>query len=244
MLCMNIRNIFMKQINIFEVKEILFHFYELKKINISFIEIIITISGILCIWLASKEKSINYLFGIINVSLCGYIFYQNQLYASLILQIFFFITNIYGWYNWKNNNTNKNKIKIKYLSYRLMFICIIISIILILIFYIYINEIFYFLTKISIFVIKFFGIEIVFKNITPNIFPFWDSCILVLSIFAMILMTHKYIENWLIWIVINFISFNIFIYKGMYILSIEYILLTYLSLNGYLLWSIKKNYFK
>lgn len=231
----------MNQINILNIKEILFYLYEFKKINISFIEIFGTISGILCIWLASKEKSINYLFGIINVFLCSYIFFQTQLYASLILQIFFLVTNIYGWYNWRLMKTYKNKIQIKYLSFKMTLIYLIISLLLIVIFYIYINSIFYFFIKVVVFLAHFFGLKIIFINLKPNIIPFWDSCILVLSIVAMILMTHKYIENWLIWIVINLISVNVFIYKGIYIMAIEYIFLTYLSLHGYLSWSLKKN---
>ncbi|WP_170983450.1 nicotinamide mononucleotide transporter, partial [Escherichia coli] len=34
----------------------------------------------------------------INVTLFGIIFFQIQLYASLLLQVFFFAANIYGWY--------------------------------------------------------------------------------------------------------------------------------------------------
>lgn len=206
----------------------------MKQINI---EIFCIISGLLCIWLASKEKSINYFFGIINVSLCSYLFFQNQLYGSLMLQIFFLITNIYGWYNWNNNSNNS---KIRYLSsYKTIIIFLIISIFFIITFYIYINTIFDFLTKITIIIMKYFGLKIVYTNIKPNSLPFWDSCILVLSIIAMILMTHKYIENWLIWIIINLISVKIFLFQKMYIMAIEYLLLTCLSLYGYFLWSAK-----
>ncbi|MGV3069168.1 nicotinamide riboside transporter PnuC, partial [Proteus mirabilis] len=67
---------------------------------LSWIEAIGTIAGLLCIWLASQEKIINYLFGLINVTLFAIIFFQIQLYASLLLQIFFFAANIYGWYAW------------------------------------------------------------------------------------------------------------------------------------------------
>ena len=56
-----------------------------------------TLAGLLCIWLASLEIS-NYAFGLINVTLFAIIFFQIQLYASLLLQLFFFAANIYGWY--------------------------------------------------------------------------------------------------------------------------------------------------
>lgn len=57
--------------------------------DLSWIEAIGTLFGLLCIWYASKEKIINYLFGLINVTLFAVIFFQIQLYASLLLQLFF-----------------------------------------------------------------------------------------------------------------------------------------------------------
>lgn len=56
--------------------------------DLSWIEAIGTLFGLLCIWYASKEKIINYLFGLINVTLFAVIFFQIQLYASLLLQLF------------------------------------------------------------------------------------------------------------------------------------------------------------
>lgn len=51
-------------------------------------------------------------------------------------------------------------------------------------------------------------------ELQPDAFPFWDSTMMVLSIAAMILMTRKYVENWLIWVVIDVISVAIFAYQG------------------------------
>lgn len=63
--------------------------------DLSWIEAVGTLAGLLCIWLASLEKISNYAFGLINVTLFAIIFFQIQLYASLLLQLFFFAANIY-----------------------------------------------------------------------------------------------------------------------------------------------------
>ncbi len=55
--------------------------------DLSWIEAVGTIAGLLCIGLASLEKISNYFFGLINVTLFGIIFFQIQLYASLLFQI-------------------------------------------------------------------------------------------------------------------------------------------------------------
>ena len=52
--------------------------------DLSWIEAVGTIAGLLCIGLASLEKISNYFFGLINVTLFAIIFFQIQLYASLL----------------------------------------------------------------------------------------------------------------------------------------------------------------
>lgn len=224
----------------FDNKNILFQIYELKNNNILLIEIIGTISGILCIWLAGREKNISYLFGIINVILFSFIFFYNQLYANLLLQLFFLIANIYGWYNWKIINEKNKKGFKKNLSIKLKIFLIILSFVFIKIISKYINSIFSFFASIIIFIINHFGYQIYLKKIQPDLFPFLDSCILVFSVIAMLLMTKKYVENWLLWILTNFISINIFLIQKMYLMSLEYLLLMLLSLHNYLLWSSNK----
>ena len=85
--------------------------------DLSWIEAVGTIAGLLCIGLASLEKISNYFFGLINVTLFGIIFFQIQLYASLLLQVFFFAANIYGWYAWsRQTSQNEAELKIRWFA--------------------------------------------------------------------------------------------------------------------------------
>ncbi len=63
------------------------------------------------------------------------------------------------------------------------------------------------------------GLQVVMPELQPDAFPFWDSCMMVLSIVAMILMTRGYVENWLLWVIINVISVVIFALQGVYAMS-------------------------
>jgi nicotinamide mononucleotide transporter len=61
-------------------------------------------------------KIANYAFGLINVTLFAIIFFQIQLYASLLLQIFFFAANVYGWYAWsRQTSDNQAELQIRWL---------------------------------------------------------------------------------------------------------------------------------
>ena len=80
------------------------------------------------------------------------------------------------------------------------------------------------------------GLQVVVPELQPDAFPFCDSCMMVLSIAAMILMTRKYVENWLLWVIINVISVVIFALQGVYAMSLEYMILTVIALNGSRMW--------
>ncbi len=205
--------------------------------DLSWIEAVGTLAGLLCIWLASKEKIINYLFGLINVSLFAVIFFQIQLYASLLLQVFFFVANIYGWYAWSRQTmANQAELRIRWLPLSKAIGWGAVCVVAIALMTVFIDPVFAFLTDIAGTLMQKMGLQVTMPTLQPDAFPFWDSCMMVLSMVAMVLMTRKYVENWLIWVVINLISVMIFARQGVYAMSLEYVILTLISLNGSWLW--------
>ncbi|KAA8999888.1 nicotinamide riboside transporter PnuC [Affinibrenneria salicis] len=205
--------------------------------DLSWIEAIGTLAGLLCIWLASLEKTSNYFFGLINVTLFAVIFFQIQLYASLLLQIFFFAANIYGWYAWSRKTEDRQaELKIRWLSLSGVLSWGAICVVAIAVMTVYIDGVFAFLTSITVSALGGAGINVAMPQLSPDAFPFWDSTMMVLSIVAMILMTRKYVENWLLWVVIDVISVVIFASQGVYAMALEYAILTLIALNGSWLW--------
>lgn len=193
--------------------------------DLSWIEAIGTLAGLLCIWFASLEKIINYPFGLINVTLFAVIFFQIQLYASLLLQLFFFAANIYGWYAWsRQTSDHQAALKIRW------------GVIAIALMTLYIDPVFALLTRAAVTLMNGVGLSVAMPALQPDAFPFWDSCMMVLSIAAMVLMTRKYVENWLLWVIINVISVMIFARQGVYAMSLEYVILTLIALNGSRMW--------
>ncbi len=183
------------------------------------------------------EKIINYLFGLINVTLFAVIFFQIQLYASLLLQLFFFVANIYGWYAWsRQTSDNEAQLKIRWLPLPKAIGWAVACVVAIGLMTLYIDPVFAFLTRLAVNIMQALGLNVVMPQLQPDAFPFWDSCMMVLSIAAMVLMTRKYVENWLLWVIINVISVSIFARQGVYAMSLEYLLLTFIALNGSWLW--------
>jgi nicotinamide mononucleotide transporter len=181
-------------------------------------------------------KISNYAFGLINVTLFAIIFFQIQLYASLLLQLFFFAANIYGWYAWSRQTTaNEAVLQIRWLPLPKALAWLVLRA----------CDWFYDLLYRSGLCRAHprgglddadVGLNVAMPELQPDAFPFWDSCMMVLSIVAMILMTRKYVENWLLWVIINVISVVIFALQGVWAMSLEYMILTFIALNGSRMW--------
>ncbi|MBT0727036.1 nicotinamide riboside transporter PnuC [Rosenbergiella australiborealis] len=227
--------------NFFSINTLLVHIPLGKQgYDLSWIEAVGTICGLLCIWWASKEKVINYFFGIINVALFAVIFYQIQLYSSLLLQIFFILANIYGWYAWTRQTPSQQvELQIRWLPARLRWIWGMASAVAILVMTIYIDTIFGAFARLTVTLLNELGLQAQLPVLQPDAYPFWDACMTVLSVVAMILMTRKWVENWILWVIINLISVAIFTLQGVYAMSIEYIILTFIAINGVRLWAQK-----
>ncbi|HFZ8993659.1 TPA: nicotinamide riboside transporter PnuC [Citrobacter freundii] len=222
----------------FSTQNILMHIpFGVGGYDLSWIEAIGTLAGLICIALASMERIVNYVFGLINVVLFAIIFFQIQLYASLLLQLFFFAANIYGWYAWSRQSAeHETALKIRWLPLPKALGWLAICVAGIGLMTRFIDPVFAFLTRVAVSLLQGGGLQVEFPELQPDAFPFWDSCMMVLSVVAMILMTRKYVENWLLWVIINIISVVIFARQGVYAMSAEYLILTFIALNGSRMW--------
>jgi nicotinamide mononucleotide transporter len=176
--------------------------------------------------------------------LLAIIFFQIQLYASLLLQIFFFAANIYGWYAWSRQTADQEaELQIRWLPRGKALIWGVVCVAGILLMTFNIDRVFATLTLVAVNLMQALGLNVQMPELQPDAFPFWDSSMMVLSIVAMLLMTRKYVENWLLWVIIDVISVAIFAYQGVYAMALEYVLLTLIALNGSWLWikSAKQN---
>lgn len=222
--------------HLLSIKTILYHFNLGTGYSLSYIEAVGTVFGLLCIWYASKEKVFNFYFGLINVTLFAIIFYQIQLYANLLLQIFFFAMNLYGLYAWGKPTTGDDGLKIRWLTKPQLIFTIIISLIAIAILASFINPFFNFLTIVAVKLMQLVIPSIAMPVLQPDPYPIMDAAVTILSIVAMVQMTRKLVENWIIWVIIDLISIVLYAKQGVYFMALEYVLLTAIAFNGTLEW--------
>lgn len=148
------------------------------------IGIVTSLTGIWCVLLVAKGRIANYWFGIVNVIGYAYLAYTWKYYGEVMLNAFYFLpmqgVGIYLWIKHKDK-TKVDAVKIKFLSNKWRYIWIGISGVAVL------------------------GYGFILKAIGGEL-PFIDSISTVLSIIAMILMAWRFMEQWVLWIIVDIVS--------------------------------------
>lgn len=210
-------------------------------INI-FIEFIAAALGITSVFYAKKENILVYPTGIISTGLYVYLLSQWALYGDLIINIYYTLMSLYGWYMWTRiSNKTHEPLKItraNYLDNIKAFAIFVFTAIFVIIAYRHYNvipdlnfmdSIHYAFQKISA------GSLIEFRKATPYLDTFTTAAAFV----AMWLMANKKIENWIFWIITNIVSIPLYFVKGYGFTGIQYTIFFVLAFLGYKEW--KKN---
>jgi nicotinamide mononucleotide transporter len=180
------------------------------------IEIIGFLFAVLGIYYSAKRKLIYWPLSIISSSAYMFFFYEINLYADSLLQIFFILSSIFGWYSWhKDLDENSDMLTINSLNKKQ--IVQVLGIIL------------------------FTGIIMgfLFKKFSNADYAYYDSILFSASVISTILSAKAYIENWYFWIVINSAYIILYISKQAHLTAFLYLILIVLAIVGLRDW--KKN---
>lgn len=179
-------------------------------------------TGLLCAYFASEGKRINYILGLINYLLMGYVSFKNNLFGIFFFYVFVFSSlQIHGFISWKNNLNEENNVKVREFTLRnsiiITLFCIIGSLL-----------VGYILTLIP-------GQRLAFMDSSSN-------CI---NLCGVILMILRFKESWWLWLLNNIIDLVIWIItvatngEGsimMLLVSIGYLLI---NIYGVIKWNIE-----
>ncbi len=73
-------------------------------------------------------------------------------------------------------------------------------------------------------------------SFTDSDVAWWDALPTALSLVGQVLLGRKYLENWLVWVVVNVISVALFAHKGLWLTCVLYALFTGMSVWGWRSW--------
>lgn len=178
----------------------------------SILEITANLFNLVSVFFANRNIVHTWWVGIIGGVLYGVMFFEVKLYADVILQGFFILTNVYGWWAWLHGSSEREELPITRINvYQLLLFAVLALA----------------LTA---------GHGALLHQLTDASFPFIDSGILVLSILAQFLLMRRKLETWVFWIVVDAIAASLYAAKGLYLTSFIYFLFLLNAVWGLIHW--------
>lgn len=175
-------------------------------------EVVAMLITVVSIWLATKENIWYYPTGLVALLMYTWIYYEAKLYAEALLQIVCFALMVYGWYEWLHGGANKKVLAVTNTPRWAWMSGIVAGLLL---------------SALTI------AIQL---RLTDNPNPYVDSSLLAWSLVAQWMTARKWIENWILWVLINTVSIPLYVVRGLWPTVILYIALWILAIMGYREW--------
>lgn len=180
--------------------------------NYGWWEIPAVITALLYILLAAKKNRWCFVYGLISSLIYVYLTYRLKLYFDTFINAYYIGMSVYGWVDWSASRKNED-VPIVRLGYKKLFTFSIIT----------------------------FALSMLIgwwaDLYTDNILPYWDSFTTLFALLATYWVVKRYIENWMIWMLIDLISFFIYLYKGLPLTSFLFLTYSIMSWYGYKNWN-------
>lgn len=207
------------------------------------LEFLAAFLGVVSVFYARKENILVYPSGIISTAIYVYLLSQWTLYGDLIINIYYTLMSIYGWYMWsKVIDDQEHHIEISRTNaidkLKAAGIFIFTSAFVIMVYRHFdvmpsnlgfSDSVHYAIEKLSS------GSLSDFRTATP----FLDTFTTGIFFAAMWLMANKKIENWTLWIVGDIVSIPLYFVKGYGFTGIQYAIFLVIAIMAYFSWRKK-----
>ncbi len=176
------------------------------------LEIVGAIIGLLYIWLEYRASVWLWAANIVMPAIYIFVYHDAGFYADMGINIYYLGAAVYGWFIWLQKGENGKTLPITHTPRRLI------------------------APFTAIAVVATAIIAAILLNFTDSTVPYGDSFTTALSIVALYMLAHKYVEQWLVWLVVDAVCCGLYIYKGLYPTAALYGLYTLLAWVGYRRW--------
>ncbi|MEM0574887.1 nicotinamide riboside transporter PnuC [Flavobacterium polysaccharolyticum] len=178
------------------------------------LELIAIFFGLASVWFAKKDNILVFPTGLVSTSIYAYLLWQWELLGDSMINVYYFVMSLYGWYHWTRKKGDEVEFPISYIN-----------------------------SKEKIYAILIFVMTVVFVVLVYLYFgkfttwySYVDTFLTAIFFVGMWLMAKRKIENWIFWIIGDFISIPLYFAKGYTFTSLQYIIFTIIAFYGYLEW--------
>ena len=183
----------------------------------TWIEIIATIFGLLCVVLTIRQHIACWPTGLVQVLLFIWIFAEARLYSDALLHVVYVFLCLYGWYRWTHVGEPAQSDKRSTLPVTTLTPA---------------ARAGWLLTALA-------GAGLlgwIMHRFTDASLPYWDAGIASLSLVSQYLMARKWIESWIGWITVDIIAIGVYFNKSLYFTTGLYCVFLVLAVIGLFSW--------
>lgn len=170
--------------------------------------------GICSVVLGAQGNILTFVFGFAQVATYTYLCCVERFYAEIAINIYYFITMIYGVYCWRNRLSNNSlqvqtrRLSIKLLAWGMLLIAL-----------------FSWLTGWLL------------ERFTDDPQPYMDAFTTVPAIAAQLLMVLAYREQWYLWLVVDVLAVMMWLRAENYCMAAQYVFWCVNCIYGYIQWT-------
>ena len=168
--------------------------------------------GLLYLWLEYKANIWLWVVGAIMPLVHGILYFDKGLYADASMQLYYILAGLYGLIVWRRKAKSANDDKIVHTPIRWV------------------------LPLVAVYGVLHVAIYFVLTEFTDSQVPIFDSMSTALCVVAMWMLSRKLVEQWLVWLVVDMISVELYIYKDIPFTAGLYTIYCVLAVVGYLRW--------
>jgi len=175
-------------------------------------EIVGVVTGVLGVWMTTRQKIWCWPVGIVSVSSFIVVFFRAKLYAAMGLQGVYVALAVYGWYSWLHGGEGRGALAVSRLPRRLGVG----------------------LGAVGVVATGIAGYWL--RARTDEALPYLDGFTTSFSLAAQWLQARKYLENWIVWVVVDVVYVGMAMSQGLMLTALLYGIYVLLALLGYRDW--------
>ena len=197
-----------------EIIDFLFGQYSEYTLTHTLLELFAVIMNIFSVIYAKRNSILVYPTGLIGTGIFVYILYNIGLLGDMIINFYFVLMSIYGWYYWAQKKEGEILHNVSRTST---------------------NE-YYFILMLGLTSLLSIYFIYSFYDKWDSWTAYVDTITTAIFFVAMYLMARRKIESWIFWIIGDIITIPLYFYKGLTISSIQYLIFLILAILGYISW--------
>src|SRR6476620_3615706 len=175
-------------------------------------EVLAVITGIISVYLSTRENIWSWPTALVNVALYFVVFYETKLYADMGLQVVYAALSLYGWYEWLYGGENRTELAVSRVPRRQLPLLVVIAVAIAAL------------------------LGTIAHRYTNASWPYLDASLTAVSLVAQWMMTRKLLENWALWIAVDLVYVPLLAYKGLYAFALLYLVFLGLAIAGHVEW--------